>query len=167
MKLNLDTLKLEIREYLESQGLAVFRGFVNELHDQRLVLWDVEREPDYRAYVECAMRAGVKMMVFNHRTFKRDMIEDAMDRLEASDLPREEARAVERRLKELRPFEGFTCSVEMVFDLDGRFYVFDLRTEWYEELLDLLDQMDSAVPELGGEDDDEDSSIGGGYFSRN
>jgi hypothetical protein len=166
MKLNLDSLKQEIREYLDEQGFAVFRGFVSELHEQKLVLWDVERDPDYRAYLDCARRCGVKVLIYNHRVFKRDMIEDAMDRLDASDLGRDDARAIERRLKELRSFEGFTCSVEMAFDLDGRFYVFDLRTEWYEELLDLLDQIESAVPELDGDDEEDDSSMGG-YFSRN
>src|SRR5262245_18843105 len=113
MKPNLDTLKKEVPDFLESKGLAVFQGFVNELHEQKLVFWDIENGSDYRAFVECAVRAGVKLMVFNYRNFQREMVDDALERLEECDLPREEQRAMERRLKELRPFDGFTCAVEL------------------------------------------------------
>lgn len=165
MKPNLDTLKREIPDYLQTKGMALFQGFVNELHEQKLVFWDVEKETDYRAFVECAVRAGVKLMVYNYRNFQREMVDDAIERIADCDLPREEMRAMERRLKELRPFDGFTCAVELLFEYQNRIYVFDMRTEWYEELLDLLDQIDMAGPvdEMPDEDDEEM----GGYFSRN
>jgi hypothetical protein len=167
MKPNLDTLKTEIPEYLHSKGLAVFQGFVNELHEQKLVFWDVDHEPDYRVFVECAVRAAVQLVVFNYRKFQREMVDDALERLEEADLPREEQRAMDRRLKELRAFDGFTCSIELAFEIQGRFYVYDQRTEWYEELLDLMDQIDSATTLGDLEDDEEDEDMGGGYFSRN
>lgn len=166
MKQNLDSLKKEILEYLEGQGVAVFYGFVADLHEQRLVLWDVEQTPDFRAFVTCAMRAGIKLIIVNSRAFRREMVDDALAQLEDCDLPRDEQRAIERRLKELRPFEGFTCSVELAFEQQGRFYIYDMRTEWYEELLDIMDRLESAIPEMEGEDDEEDPSMGG-YFSRN
>lgn len=166
MKPNLDTLKREIPEYLESKGLAVFQGIINQLHEQKLVFWDSEKESDYRPFVDCAVRSGIKLMIFNYRQFQRDMVEDTLQRLEDCDLPREEARGIERRLKELRPYDGFTCGVELIFEHNSRCYVFDLRTEWYEELLEIMDQIDSAGPV------DEDTDIEGnegmsGYFSRN
>lgn len=166
MKQNLDTLKREIPEYLRSKGLAVFRGFVNELHEQKLVFWDTDREPDFKSFVQCALDAGLKMLIFNFRDFQREMAEDALARLEECDLPRDEQRAIERRLKDLRAYDGFTCSVELVFEMQGRFYVFDLRTEWYEELLDLLDQIDIAAPVEDEPGDDDDEPMGG-YFSKN
>src|SRR5215813_1991339 len=63
MKPNLDTLKREIPEYLQSKGLAIFHGFVNELHEQRLAFWDLDLESDYRAFVEGAVRVGVQLVV--------------------------------------------------------------------------------------------------------
>ena len=165
MKPNLDTLKREIPEYLQTKGLAIFTGFVNELHEQKLAFWDLDHDGDYRAFVECAVRAGVKMMIFNSRTLQREMVDDAIERLEDCEMPREEQRSIERRLKELRPFDGFTCAVEMLFEHQNRFYVFDIRTEWYEELLDLLDQIDSAGP-VDEPENGEDESMGG-YLSRN
>lgn len=166
MKPNLDTLKKEIREHLETNGLAVFAGFVNELHEQRLIIWDVDREPDYRKFVDCAIHAQVKLIVFNYRDFERAMIDEALERIEETDLPREEQRGIERRLKELRAFDGFTCSIEMCFEHGGRYYLYNLRTEWYEELLDLMEQIELAVGDGDPLEGDEDEPIGG-YFSRN
>jgi hypothetical protein len=166
MKQNLDTLKREIPEFLHGKGLAVFRGFVNELHEQKLVFWDVDRESDYKTFVDCALQAGIRLVIFNYRDFERAMADDAIERLEECDMPREELRAIERRLKDLRAYDGFTCSVELAFEMQNRFYVFDLRTDWYEELLDLLDQVDTAAPIDTGIEDEDDESMGG-FYSRN
>ena len=65
MKPNLDTLKREIPDYLQTKGLALFQGFVNELHEQKLVFWDVEKETDYRAFVE-GLTAAVAQLVARH-----------------------------------------------------------------------------------------------------
>ncbi|MBI4904499.1 MAG: hypothetical protein HY820_12735 [Acidobacteria bacterium] len=169
MKNNLDALTTEIPEYLQSKGLAVFQGVVNELHEQRLVFWDIDRTQDYRAFVDCAISAGVKLIIFNYRHFEKAMAEDALERLEETDLPREEQRTLSRRIKELVHYHGFTCLVELIFEINNRFYVFDLRTDWYAELLDLMDSIDMAGP---GDDDgpSDDEPLGGGsssFFSRN
>ena len=75
----------------------------------------------------------------------------------------EERRAWEKKLRELRAYLGFTCTLEMTFDHGARTYVFDLRTDWYDEFCDLIEDIDAAFP-----DDDEDTgSFGSGYFSRN
>ena len=166
MKTNLDTLTTEIPAYLQQIGIAVFRGIVNELHEQKLVFWDVEKSPDYHQFVECAVSAGVKLIIFNHRNFEKGMAEDALERLEECDLPREEQRKLTRRIKELLAYDGFTCLVELIFELNSRFYVFDLRTEWYAELLDLMDSIDMAGP-LDDDEGPEDESMGSSYFSRN
>ncbi|MBL8234920.1 MAG: hypothetical protein JNL98_40845 [Bryobacterales bacterium] len=163
MKPNLDTLKKEMHEHLATLNIAVFRGIVADLHRQGLVLWDVRREPDFRKFVECGRQLGVKMMLLSHGELDPAMIEDAVEKLGETDMPRDEQRSIERRLKELKPFAGFTCSVELSFEYQNRFYLFDLRTEWYEELLELMDQIDLSVTD-GEMDDEEDDSM---YFSRN
>jgi hypothetical protein len=165
MKPNLDNIKKEIQEYLSTQNIAVFRGIVADLHRQGLVLWDVRREPDFRKFIECGRQIGVKMMLLSFGELDIGMIEEAMEKLSEADMPREEQRAIERRLKELRPFAGFTCSVELSFEFQNRFYLYDLRTEWYEELLELMDQIDLSISD-GEVDEDEDDDMGG-YFSRN
>ena len=69
---------------------------------------------------------------------------------------REEKRELSRRIEELALYEGFLCAIELSFDYDGRVYVFDLETEWYEEWHEIMDEIEDAMP------DDEEGS-GGPY----
>ena len=64
----------------------------------------------------------------------------------------------------MRAYDGFTCAIELSFDFEGRAYIFDLRTEWYEEFNDMLDDIEAAIPD---EDEDDDEGPIGGYFSKN
>lgn len=163
---NLDTLKSEIEGYLEDQGFAVFRGFPRLLDSLPMVYWDCERYPDFRAFLDTAKASGVRLVVYHQHEFASEQIDSALERLEEVELPREDHRSMERRLKELRVYDGFTCALELSFDLEGRIYVFDLRTDWYEELTDLLDDLHmlGAGPD---EDDDDDDTPMRGYFSQN
>ena len=67
MDLNLDTLKREILDYLESRDLAVFRSTPGTLEDPQMVLWDSEHHPDYRMFLDAAIKTGVKMILFATR----------------------------------------------------------------------------------------------------
>jgi hypothetical protein len=163
MKPNLDSLKTEIQEYLENEGFAIFHGYSRVTDSLLAVYWNCDEYPEYQMFVKTAKAAGAQLMVFHHREFSPEQVEEAIERLEAVDMSREEYRNLERRLKEMRVYEGFTCNIELSFDLDGRVYVFDLRTEWYEELSDLLDDLDI----LSGEVEDEDEGPMSGYFSKN
>lgn len=162
---NLDTLKGEIEGYLQDQQFAVFRGFPRMLDTVPLVYWDCDRYPDYQAFLATAQAAGVRLIVYHQHEFSAEQIDNALERLEEVELPREEYRSIERRLKELRVYEGFTCALELSFDLQGRIYVFDLRTEWYDELSDLLDEL-HMLGARGDEDEDDDTPMSG-YFSKN
>ena len=62
----------------------------------------------------------------------------------------------------LHGFEGFTCALELSFDYQGRVYLFNLRAEWYDDYLDLVEELDASIP---GEDEDDEEM--GGYYSRN
>ena len=51
------------------------------------------------------------------------------------------------------------------FEREGVIYMFELRTEWFEEFNAILDDIDVSV---SPEDDDEDEGGPmGGYFSKN
>jgi hypothetical protein len=54
------------------------------------------------------------------------------------------------------------CAIELSFDLEGRVFLFDLRTDWYQAVTDVLDE----IQVLTGNIDDDDSSLGN-YFSKN
>ena len=160
---NLDSLKLEIQDFLEAEGFPIFHAYSRMMDSDGIVYWNCEEYPDYKMFVKTAKSAGALIMVYHHRQFAADQVNDALDRLETIEMPRDEARKLERRLKELRVYEGFTCAIELSFDLASRIYVFELRTDWYEELSELMDDLEM----LGGDIEPEDEEPLGGYFSKN
>jgi hypothetical protein len=162
MNLNLDTLKTEILDFLGAEGFVVFHGYSRLTDTDSFVAWDSDRLPDYRMFLDAAKRAGIRLIVYHFREFTSVHVDEAADRLEACELQADEHRNLERRLRDLRAYEGFTCAIELSFDHEGRVYLFNLRSDWYEEYLDLLEEIDASMPE----DEEEDDSMGG-YFSRN
>jgi hypothetical protein len=162
MALDLETLRTEILTDLKSSGVPVFYASHRALDPLNQVFWDVEHHPDFRAFVAVARQAGGKLISFHHHALSVDQIDEALDQLEDSDYTREEKRHYETRLKKLRDYEGFTCSVELSFPLEGKLYVFEVHTDWYESLNDILSEL-----EVASEEDEEDDGALGGYFSNN
>lgn len=165
MKQNLDVLKTEIQEHLDGLGFVTYFGFSRTLDDLPIVMWDSTRHPDYKLFLKAAESAGVKLVVFHTREFSAQFCDNALDELSGADIPAEERRGMERRLRELRAFDGFTCAIEISFDVQNRAYIFELRTEWYDEFSDLLEDIDSAL--VGDGEETEDEGPIGGYFSKN
>jgi hypothetical protein len=162
MKQNLDELKTEVLQHLESQGFVVFHGYSRLSDADSFVAWDVERQPDYRQFLETAKNSGVKLIVYHWREFSRAHVDEAAERLEECDFSVEEQHNLERRLRDLRAYEGFTCALELSFDLQARVYLFNLRAEWYEEYLDLIEELGGG---LADDEDEEDDPLDGFYSS--
>jgi hypothetical protein len=161
--LNLDTLKREIVDYLESRQLAIFRSAPGTLESPQMVLWDSEHYPDYQMFVDAALKAGVKLVLFGAREFETADIDDLLEQIEDLGLDREQQREYQNRLRALRVHEGVTCSLELAFHHESNLYIYELQPDWYEEFLAVEDEIASTVAE--GEIDDGDSL--GGYFSKN
>lgn len=143
--------------------MAVFYGYSRPLDAGPVVYWDCEQYSDYRLFVQSARAAGAKIIVFHQREFFSDQVEDAIERLNAAELPPQESRQFDERLSELRSHAGSVCAIELSFDHQGRVFLFDLRTDWFEEFSDLLDEIQLLTTESS---DGNDSPISG-YFSRN
>jgi hypothetical protein len=148
MKPNLDILKPEIELYLEEAGLAVFYGYSRPLDSMPAVYWDCDQYPDYRQFVQSARAADAKLIVFHQREFFSEQVDEAIEKLHACELPPQDTRHFE----------------ELSFDHAGRVFLFDLRTEWFDEFSEMLDEIQLLVADH--DDSDDDSPIGG-YFSRN
>jgi hypothetical protein len=159
---NLDTLKREILDHLEAAEVAVFRSSAGSLEGLPMILWDTEHHPDYQSFLAVAQRAGVKIVVFGAAEFEASDIETLLEQLGECNLTREERREYESRLREMRIFEGVTCSLELAFDYNSRLYVYEVQPDWYEEFLDMEDEILSQMAESDAPDD----SLGG-YFSKN
>jgi hypothetical protein len=161
--LNLDTLKREILDSLESGGFAVFRGSPGGLEGLPMVLWDVEHYPDYQMFLDTARKTGATLIIFASREFRSSDVDDLLEQLQDCELSRDEQRDYERRLRELHIFEGVTCSLEIAFDHDARLYVYEVQPDWYEEFLNLEEEINTRL-----EDNDLDTGSSlGGYFSKN
>jgi hypothetical protein len=161
--LNLDTLKREILEYLDSKEFAVFRSSPGGLEGIPMVLWDAEKHPDYQMFMEVARKSGIKLIMFASREFEAEDLDDLVEQLDACGLTREEHRDYESRLRELRAYEGLTCSLELAFDHNSRLYVYEVQPDWYEEYLGLEEELMTRLTE---DETDQDDSLGG-YFSKN
>ena len=161
MKPNLDTLKTEIEQYLDESGLAIFYGYSRALESTPGVYWDSDHYPDYKRFVQAAKTAGAKVIVFHQRIFMSEQVDDTLEQLSSCRLPREEYKEFEERLTGMRGHDGYVCSIELSFDHEGRVFLFDLRTEWYDELTEILDEIQVLTS-----DAEDDASLGG-YFSKN
>lgn len=164
MKQNLDVLKTEIQEHLQRENFVVFFGHSRGLDPLPIVVWDSDRYPDYRQFLKTATAAGAKIVVLHSREFGSEVVDTAIDELDEVNLTSEERRGYERRLREMRAYDGFTCSVELSFDVQNRAYIFELRTEWFEEFENLLEEIDSSWSDSGAP---EDEGPIGGYYSKN
>jgi hypothetical protein len=165
MKLNLDTLRKEIVEYLQSRNMIVFHSLPRTGGPgPAAVYWDSTREPDFRRFLAAAEAAGVRLVTLYARELEEDLIDDTLEQLGAAHLDRDEERGIEMRLKEMSAYAGFTCEIELSFDLAARVYIFDLRTEWFDDLNDLVERIDAAYLD---DEDEEEGPLGNEYFSRN
>ena len=145
MDLNLDTLKREILDYLEAAGFAVFhsspgrpgRSAAGALGHRTAI-------PTTRCSWRSPGRAATKLMLFATREFEASDLDELLEQIEDCDLTRDEQRDYESRLRELRIFEGVTCSLELAFDYHSRLYVYEVQPDWYEEFLSLEDEIARA-----------------------
>jgi hypothetical protein len=161
--LNLDTLKREMLDYLEAGGFALFRSNPGALEGIPLVLWDTEHHPDYQMFLDVAQKVGARLILFASREFEAADLDELLEQLEECGLDRKEQREYESRLRELRAYEGVTCSIELAFDYNSRMYVYEVQPDWYEEFLTVEEEI---VSRLADEDEMDDDSLGG-YFSKN
>lgn len=162
---NLTNLLLEIQEHIAARGLTIFYSLPRSLDADLAIYWNTDQHPDFREFVSAAEASGARVITLYSREFSADLAAEAMESLSDAQLDRDDRRRFEQRLREISAYEGFTCQIEMSFDLGQRDYIFDLRTEWFDELNDIVDQLDDA---MAVEQEDEDTGpLGGGYYSKN
>lgn len=167
MTYNLDTLKQELLDYIASEDFAIFRGQPGAMEALPKIFWDTETYPEYQSYLNVAKVAGARIIVFAHRQFAAAEIDDALEQIEGCEFGRDEKRSVENSLADLRAFIGATCLIEMAFDFQGRLYVYELVTEWFQTFMDMSDLLLAASSTGDDEDEDESDSSFGGYYSKN
>jgi hypothetical protein len=164
MRVDLESLKGEILAHLQREDFAVFLSD-GSAEGINLIYWDTKRSPDFRGFLDAAGKTGVKLIVFYEHVFSQDGIDETLERLEESDLGREEKRSYELRLRDLQKYEGFSCELQLYFEYINHVYVYQARTDWYEDFEDIF--ADVTVGESEDFEDDEEEGPIPGYFSRN
>jgi hypothetical protein len=164
MKPALDKTIEEIQEHLRNEQFVVFHGFVSRPDSEPIAFWDTQRRPDFREFLAAARGLGVKLIVMRVLSFQREMLDDARGRLEDSEMPQPERYRVEKQLRELQRYEGFTCSVDLLFDYQNRLHVYNLNADWYSQFLSLSSTIDAYVPFEDEEDSGDDPDD---FFTRN
>jgi len=165
MALDLESLKTDILAQLKRKGFAIFFSD-SEAEGLDVIYWDTRRYPDFRQYLDAAQQCGVKMVVFYERLFSQASIDDVMERVADSDLPREEKRSYELRLQELQKFEGFTGQLAVYFEAGTHFYEYEVRSPWFEDFEDIFADITVGETELDASDSEDEDPMSG-YFSRN
>lgn len=126
--------------------------------------WDTDAYPDYRMFLETAKKVNANLILFAAATFDvKEEIDDQLEELETAELPRDDRRNYERRLKEYRKHDGATCAIEMAFDHNSRFYIYEVASDWYEEFMELTEEIETILPPAI----EEDESGMGGFYSNN
>lgn len=162
MRPNLDSLTEEIQHYLDSEHFITFRAESRFGEEHRLVQWDSQRIPDFRQFLDCAAKLGVRLVHFNQREFGMAARDEARSLMEEAELAQDERAEYERRVDEFLIYEGFTYAIELTFDFDGKIYMFELETEWFEEWQELMDELEDSTPDY-----DAEPGPYGGYYSNN
>lgn len=162
MRSNLDTIRSEAESYIQQNGFLLYYSFARS-EQSPTVRWDTEHYPDFRGFLGIARELGVKLVTLHHHQLSATVIDAALEDMLASGFEFEEQRGLEKRLRELSAYDGFTCAVELAFIHEGTLYLFEVRAEWFDELNDLLDQVDM----LQEDQEEEGGSPLGGYYSQN
>ena len=162
MAANLEQLQRAILSELQDRNLVVFRSYPRgpELGADAMY-WDTDAHPDFREFLAAAEAAGIRLLTLSAQPLTEDMIEDALEHLNSTRLERDERRAIEVRLKEMRRYDGFLCQLELSFSLDRRTYIFEAATEWYDDLTELLERIENSFGTA------QDQSPLGGFYSNN
>jgi len=164
--LNLDTLKQTISQDLERSDFAIFRHDSGTFNASLVITWDSETFPDYQMFLEAARKLGIKMIMFATREFDEAELAEAEDDLENSELSREDRRDYAVSLKAMKEHVGSTCSIELAFQYETHFYVYEARPDWYEEFVNISDEVIALGADVEEDDEPEDDSMGG-FYSKN
>lgn len=165
MDLNLDTLKRSISEHLEQSEFAIFHHDPSIFDVELVITWDIDTYPDYQMFLEAARKLGVRMLLFAAREFDEEEYQEAESELEESEMARDDRREYLNSLQNFRKHVGSTCSIELAFQYETHFYLYEARADWYEEFIGLLDEI-RAFAAYENDDAESDGSMGG-FYSNN
>jgi hypothetical protein len=128
----------EIVAAAERQGLLVFPGFVAE--DLPAVWWhgDPDHWPDF---LGIAKAEGVRTLVVGRAVLEAEDLQDLAEWVEEKTGPGS-SNGDRARLKTFERHIGSTGEIRLGWVKDGVAFLLQQQTEWYEEFLDLMQEVE-------------------------
>jgi hypothetical protein len=141
--MDLSQLYDEMVAAADRQSLLIFPGYVSD--DLPAVWWqgDADNWPDF---VGIAKAEGARTLFVGRAVLEEEDLRDLAEWVE--ERAGGSSNGDRARLKEFERYIGSTGEVRLGWIKDGVAYVLQHRTEWYEDFLDLMEEVE-------GEDDDE------------
>ncbi len=135
---DLTTHYAEVVAAASRQGLLVFPGYVVE--DMPMVWWqgDPDAWPDF---LGIAKAEGVRTLFVGRAILEEEDLQELAEWVEEKAGPGP-ANGDRARLKEFERYIGMTGEIRMGFIKDGVAFLLQERSEWYEDYLDLLEEVD-------------------------
>lgn len=128
----------EIVAAVERQGLLVFPGYVSE--DLPAVWW--QGNPDeWPDFLGIAKAEGVRTFFVGRAVLEAEDLQELAEWVEEREGPGP-SNGDRARLKTFERYIGLTGEIRMGWIKDGVAFVLQQQTEWYEDFLDLMQEVE-------------------------
>ena len=128
----------EIVAAAKRQNLLVFPGYVAE--DLPSVWWQGNFD-DWPDFLGIAKAEGARTLFVGRAILEQEDLQELAEWVEEKAGPGG-SNGDRARLKEFERYIGLTGEIRMGWIRDGVAYLFQERTEWYEDFLDLMEEVE-------------------------
>jgi hypothetical protein len=120
------------------QGLLVFPGYVAE--DLPTVWWQGNPD-DWPDFLGIAKAEGVRTLFVGRAILEQEDLQELAEWVEEKTGPGS-TNGDRARLKEFERYIGLTGEIRVGWIKDGVVFLFQQRSEWYEDFLDLMQEIE-------------------------
>jgi hypothetical protein len=120
------------------QGLLTFPGYVGE--DLPTVWWQGDPN-DWPDFIGIAKAEGIRTIFVGRVMLEEEDLQDLAEWVEEKTGPGS-SNGDRARLKEFQRYVGATGEIRLGWVRDGVAFLLQYRTEWYEDFLDLMDEVE-------------------------
>jgi len=141
---DLSRLYDEMKESAADQGLLTFPGYVGE--ELPAVWWQGDVE-DWLGFLKIAKAEGVRTVYVGRAVLEEEDLQELAEWVEEKAGPGS-TNGDRARLKEFERYIGSTGEVRLGWIRDGVAFLFQNRTEWYQEFLELMAEIEDEEEDI-------------------
>jgi hypothetical protein len=141
---DLSRLYDEIKETAEEQGLLTFPGYVG---DELPAVWWQGDADDWLGFLRIAKAEGARTVYVGRAGLEEEDLQELAEWVEEKAGPGS-TNGDRARLKEFQRYIGCTGEVRLGWIRDGIAFLLQHRTEWYQDFLQLMSEIEEEEEEL-------------------